>query len=65
VHSSLRSFRVTAAAQRSPLFHPAVSRGSHVLVHFIAVNIRFSLTTFNEGAGIIFLRFAGTRFVRD
>jgi len=48
-------------AQRSSLFLFALSRGPHVFVQYIALNIKFLLTTFKEGVGNTFLRFADTR----
>jgi hypothetical protein len=50
------------AAQSSPTFHFAVSRGPRVLVQIIAVHIRFLLIIFKVGAGNSFFLLADTRF---
>jgi hypothetical protein len=60
-NASVRSFCVMAAAQRSHLFHFAVSRAPCLIIQCIAVNIRFLLTTFTEAAGNNFLLHAEKR----
>ena len=50
-HSSLRSFILWQAVQCSLLFHSAMCWDPHDLVQCTAVNIRFLLTIFKEGAG--------------
>jgi hypothetical protein len=46
---------MTVGVLLSLLFQFAVRQGVFILVQCLAVNMRFSLTTFNEGAGNVFL----------
>ena len=48
-----------------PVFQFAVSRGPRILVPCFAVNVRFLLAVFEEGAGSVSIRLENTRHLTN